>query len=310
MKNSDGKWKSLLFVNLISVLLLVLAVVMYFLSPVPAAFYAVSAVAFVYMTIANYSILVKKEDMEKSLIRYSSRGFRQEITDILSARQSLAARENFFLTCGNQRLADSYRQTVEAVEENMSEALLFLKAYDFVSKPPAARMLDLSRESREAVSDLNELTETLLVEQHEDEGDKEEVLGGYIRRFRKASEKISATSEVGKYLAGILPLLSQIKKQIHKNKNGDTYYRKLFSYYLPTMEKLLGEYVQMQQQSYQGQNMASARADITDSMKDLEMALRNMLDHEYEFAAMDISAEASVLDSMMEQDGLRSKEAK
>ena len=83
--------------------------------------------------------------------------------------------------------------------------------------------------------------------------------------------------------------------------------RKFLNYYLPTTFKLLESYALLEKQSYQGENITSARREIENIMDSLVKAFEQQLDRLFRADAMDISSDIEVLETMMAKDGLSEK---
>jgi 5-bromo-4-chloroindolyl phosphate hydrolysis protein len=80
--------------------------------------------------------------------------------------------------------------------------------------------------------------------------------------------------------------------------------RKFTEYFLPTTLKLLDAYRELDEQPIEGENIASAKKEIEDTMDTINLAFENLLDDLFEEAALDISTDISVLQTMLAQEGL------
>lgn len=80
--------------------------------------------------------------------------------------------------------------------------------------------------------------------------------------------------------------------------------KKLMEYYLPTTVKLLDAYEELDAQPIQGENIASSKKEIEDTMDTLNTAFENLLDGFFQDTAWDISSDISVLETMLAQEGL------
>ena len=76
------------------------------------------------------------------------------------------------------------------------------------------------------------------------------------------------------------------------------------SYYLPTTLKLLQAYQEFDAQPIQGENIKSAKTEISDTLDTITVAFKNLLDSLFEHEAMDISTDISALETMLAQEGL------
>jgi len=80
--------------------------------------------------------------------------------------------------------------------------------------------------------------------------------------------------------------------------------RRFMDYYLPTTLKLLESYRLMEKQSFQGENIQKARAQIEEVLDKLVTAAERQHDKLYGPEALDVEAEIQVLETMMASDGL------
>ena len=76
------------------------------------------------------------------------------------------------------------------------------------------------------------------------------------------------------------------------------------SYYLPTTLKLLQAYQEFDAQPIQGENIKSAKTEISDTLDTITVAFKNLLDSLFEHEAMDISTDISALETMLAHEGL------
>ena len=80
------------------------------------------------------------------------------------------------------------------------------------------------------------------------------------------------------------------------------------NYYLPTTEKLLKAYLDVDQQPISGDNIRNTKQEIEKAMDTVNEAFENLLDSLFEDASMDVISEISVMNTMMAQDGLTDKD--
>lgn len=79
--------------------------------------------------------------------------------------------------------------------------------------------------------------------------------------------------------------------------------RKFMNYYLPTTMKLLNSYQRLSAQSVKGENITSAMFNIEGMMHTVADAFEKQLDALFTDEAMDISADISVFETMLKQEG-------
>ena len=79
--------------------------------------------------------------------------------------------------------------------------------------------------------------------------------------------------------------------------------RRFLNYYLPTTLKLLGSYEQLSTQSVKGENITSTLFNIAGMMHTVAHAFEKQLDSLFTDEAMDISADITVFETMLKQEG-------
>lgn len=80
--------------------------------------------------------------------------------------------------------------------------------------------------------------------------------------------------------------------------------KKFVNYYLPTTIKLLNTYDRMGQQGVEGDNISGTMRKIEDILDSIVTAYEKMLDSMFSEEAMDISADISVMETMLSKEGL------
>ncbi len=86
--------------------------------------------------------------------------------------------------------------------------------------------------------------------------------------------------------------------------------RRLMEYYLPTAVKLLEAYEDLDAQPVQGENILSSKKEIEETLDTLNTAFEKLLDDMFQDTAWDVSADVSVLKTMLAQEGLTGKDFK
>ena len=75
-------------------------------------------------------------------------------------------------------------------------------------------------------------------------------------------------------------------------------------YYLPMTVKLLKAYEELDRQPVQGDNIMKSKGEIEDTLDTLNIAFEKLLDNLFQDTAWDVSADISVLNTMLAQEGL------
>ena len=129
----------------------------------------------------------------------------------------------------------------------------------------------------------------------------------YLRQLRKADEDIE-DEEISQAIVRMEEISFQIFAYVcdHPNKVGQI--RKFMNYYLPTTIKLLNSYHRLSQQDVQGENIQGSMVEIERIMQTIVKAFEKQLDALFQDEAMDISADITVLEGMMAQEGISSED--
>ena len=98
-------------------------------------------------------------------------------------------------------------------------------------------------------------------------------------------------------------LLTRIFAVIRQRPENSSQMRKFMEYYLPTTVKLVESYADFDKAGVQGDNITSAKAEIEKTMDTINQAFEKLLDDFYRSAAMETTADAQVLKTLLAQDG-------
>jgi hypothetical protein len=126
----------------------------------------------------------------------------------------------------------------------------------------------------------------------------------YIAEVRRCNDLIP-DEEMTKKLSKLEGTVNKIFDRVKEHPENAKELRKLMSYYLPTTKKLLNAYIDLDNQPQVGTNITNTKREIEAAMDTINDAFENLLDSLFEDVAWDISSDISVMNTMMEQDGLR-----
>ncbi|MCQ2437594.1 MAG: 5-bromo-4-chloroindolyl phosphate hydrolysis family protein [Clostridia bacterium] len=124
-----------------------------------------------------------------------------------------------------------------------------------------------------------------------------------LQDIRRVNDEI-ADPAVSERIDRIGDLTSGIFSVVRMHPEQEAEVRKFMDYYLPTTLKLLNNYALMEKQSYQGENITTARKKIEGVLDTLVTAFERLSDNLFSASAMDIDADVSVLETMVKSDGL------
>ena len=142
----------------------------------------------------------------------------------------------------------------------------------------------------EPVETGNEETDTLM-----DEG---------LRHFSDllALDKLIDNTKLDKSVRELTDITRQIFEFVKKTPEKSRQLRQFIKYYLPTTIKLLKNYEELERQPVKGENIKEAINRIEGIMDGILSTFRQQLDDLYRDNTMDISAEISVMENMMDKE--------
>ena len=213
-----------------------------------------------------------------------------------------------------EELAESSGETVDMVQENLNDMIdvgllpqakfdtgkttlmLTKNAYDQYLLAENARK-DREREEAELDAKTGSSPEARKVI-----SDGE----AFVTKIKQANDLIPGEEMTAK-LDQMERIVSKIFAQVRKDPSSAGDLRKFMNYYLPTTEKLLNAYIELDKQPEVGSNITNTKREIEQSVDVINDAFENLLDSLFQDVAWDISSDISVMKTMMEQDGLTKK---
>nr|WP_314463566.1 5-bromo-4-chloroindolyl phosphate hydrolysis family protein [uncultured Clostridium sp.] len=124
----------------------------------------------------------------------------------------------------------------------------------------------------------------------------------YLRKLREANDAIP-----GEVISRKISMLEDVIQRIfdtvlrHPEQMGEM--EQFMDYYLPTTVKLVNAYRDFESTGIEGNNIVSAKKEIEGTLDTINQAFERLLDDLYQDAAMDITTDASVLQTMLKKDG-------
>jgi len=125
----------------------------------------------------------------------------------------------------------------------------------------------------------------------------------YVQKIRDANMDIPG-EEISRKLDRLEEVTGKIFDYVETHPEKFPEIKKFTEYFLPTTLKLLDAYREFDYQPVKGVNITAAKKEIEDTMDTINLAFENLLDGLFEDAAMDISTDISVLETMFAQEGL------
>lgn len=125
----------------------------------------------------------------------------------------------------------------------------------------------------------------------------------YIEHIREVNAMIPE-EEMTEKLSRLEHILGRIFEKVRQQPQSATDLRRFMDYYLPTTDKLLSAYVDLEKQPEGLENVDKTKREIKDALDKINDGFEKLLNRLFEELAMDISSDISVMNTMMKQDGL------
>lgn len=129
----------------------------------------------------------------------------------------------------------------------------------------------------------------------------------FIAQIRKCNDDIPG-EEISEKISRIELLIHRIFNRAETHPEIITDLKKLMDYYLPMTVKLLNAYADMDAQPSQGETIKHSKREIEVTLDTLNAAFEKLLDDLFEDAALDVSSDISVLNTLLAQEGLTEDE--
>ncbi len=124
-----------------------------------------------------------------------------------------------------------------------------------------------------------------------------------LRQIRAVNEAIE-NPEMSRKIERVEEITQRILEfqREHPEKSGEL--RKFLNYYLPTTLKILNSYAELEKQGVEGENIAATKKRIENMMDMVVEGFERQLDKLFAGDMMDIAADITVMEQMMQGDGL------
>ncbi len=126
----------------------------------------------------------------------------------------------------------------------------------------------------------------------------------YIKSIHDSNARIPG-EEITRKLAQMEKVVSRIFGVVREHPEVASELDKLMSYYLPTTQKLLDAYEELDRQPVQGEHISTTKKQIEETIDTLNEAFAKLLDSLFENRAWDISSDIFALHTILAQDGLK-----
>jgi len=124
-----------------------------------------------------------------------------------------------------------------------------------------------------------------------------------IMELRELNLSISDIT-ISRKIDRIEELTAKIFRIVEEHPEKKNQIRRFETYYLPTTMKLVRSYSTLEKQGVKGENIMTAKENIGRVLDTLAVGYEQQLDQLFRSDAMDIAADITVLENLMQQDGL------
>ena len=130
----------------------------------------------------------------------------------------------------------------------------------------------------------------------------------YSRKIREINDMIPDTDEMSIKLYRLENVVSGIFREVDHNPKQVRQTRKLTDYYLPTIMKLLSDYMRILDKPYRSSEDVKTQSEIESAVDQASDAFEKLYSRMTQINTIDIESDISVMQHMMEQDGLKNSD--
>lgn len=125
----------------------------------------------------------------------------------------------------------------------------------------------------------------------------------YVESIHNCNAMISDKA-VSEKLDKMERIVSMIFHEVDVNPKQSSKLGLLLEYYLPTTEKLLDAYIELDDSQTSNKTAAKSKAEIEASLESINTAFESILDRFFQDKELDLSSDIDTMEKMMHQDGL------
>ena len=125
----------------------------------------------------------------------------------------------------------------------------------------------------------------------------------YVKEIRRCNDEIPG-EEISAKIDRMEAIVRKIFERAEAHLEVIPDMKKLMDYYLPMTVKLLNAYADMDRQPVQGETIRKSKQEIDATLDTLNAAFEKLLDELFQDAAIDVSSDISVLNTLLAQEGL------
>ena len=225
--------------------------------------------------------------------------------------------------CSVKELAEKTRTTEKKVCKNLKAMIkkeMFTDGFldnsqtCFTVTEEAYRQLLQAEESRRQREEEQKRRQEQMWKEVENISDRE--IAEMIRKGNEYIESIRLANDAipGEVISAKLDRLENVIRKIFdsvkKHPEQMPEMDKFMEYYLPTTQKLVNAYKEFDALSIKGENVTKSMREIENTLDTISSAFEQLLDDLFQDTAFDISADISVLQTMLAREGYKEKDFK
>ena len=126
---------------------------------------------------------------------------------------------------------------------------------------------------------------------------------GYVDKIHESNDIIK-DKIISQKLDRMESVVSMIFHEVDVNPNNADKLGMFMNYYLPTTEKLLEAYIDIDEKKVKGKSLEKTKKDIEGAIDKIIDSFEGLLDKFYQEKELDIATDISAMEVLMKQDGL------
>lgn len=129
----------------------------------------------------------------------------------------------------------------------------------------------------------------------------------YVEKIRDTNDLIK-DKEISNKLDRMEKVVAAIFHEVDINPAQSNKLGVFMGYYLPTTEKLLEAYLELDEKEVKGKSIKKTKQDISKALDSINIAFESLLERFYEEQERDISSDIFAMEAIMKQEGLQNGE--
>ncbi len=229
----------------------------------------------------------KRYDHYQNILKYRNIEIIDDLSNMIDARRELVVKD----------LKKAVKTKLIPQGHFGKDDLFFMVSDDAYAKYSSSRAA-YDRYFRKVLEDRSRMKErTRETEELLEQGEE------YIAKIRDCNDIIK-DKEVSEKLDRMEKVVSAIFHEVDINPAQANKLGLFINYYLPTTEKLLESYIDIDDKQVKGKTLQKTQRDITQALDSINNAFESLLERFYEEQEIDVASDISAMEIIMKQEGL------